>query len=501
MATAEITNRALYNTYKNGAVVDSTATDYRYIGYSNSSGEYKYSTCYKFVLPTIDGVINSITLTPYLNNPNTGNLVIPKSWKIGISPNTTNSYYASGNYNTTGTYTKTFSLKSNLAGGADVTLDPVTFNSVSGSNFTSGQTLYIYVYADLNNVISKAKITSLLGYVTYTPTTYYATKGTCTYATASVTPTSGTFGTSFTLTASSYANDDNYIYGGLTYTYGNNAGGGVNSPYASGYGAKQTITNTGTYSSDFTYTASASRYTADPAPNDVACTVSNVTSSNARVTVPSSGITTTFLGDYYYITVTDCNNIAGSLTGSTRFSRSTGYVNLTGLTSGTTHKMYVYAYNSYNERYYKISTVEFATDQSSYSATITANVTGSTSATASMSNLSSTTNLDSYWYLVKSDAGSTSTSISNYFRQNRGSTITLSNTTTPALSPGSSITLYAYVKSSVSGTYYKVGSVAIKTHSYIYYTDSNGNLIPCWTYMLIDGNWTQVILDVPGYKT
>lgn len=501
MATAEITNRALYNTYKNGVVVASTATDYRYIGYSNSSGEYKYSTCYKFVLPTIDGVINSITLTPYLNNPNTGNLVVPKSWKIGISPNTTNVYYASGSYDTTGTYTKAFSLNSNLAGGADVTLNPVTFNSISGSNFTSGQTLYIYVYADLNNVISKARITSLLGYVTYTPTTYSATKGTCTYATASVTPTSGTYGTSFTLTASSYANDDNYIYGGLTYTYGTNAGGGVNSPYASGYGAKQTITNSGTYRSDFTYTASASRYTADPAPNDVTCTVSNVTSSSARITVPSSGITTTFLGDYYYITATDCNNIAGSLTGSTGFSRSTGYVNLTGLTSGTTHKRYIYAYNSYNERYYKISTVTFTTDQSSYSATISSSNIGAQKATINISGLSSTVNLNSNWYLTDITNSATATSLSNSMYALRSSSITLGSSTFISLSPGKTKTLYAYVYSSASSKYYKVGSIVIKTHSYIYYTDSNGNLIPCWTYMLVDGNWTQVILDVPSYRT
>ena len=44
MATTSFASREVYNTYNNGAIVSASSRDYRYIGYSNSAGNSKYST-------------------------------------------------------------------------------------------------------------------------------------------------------------------------------------------------------------------------------------------------------------------------------------------------------------------------------------------------------------------------------------------------------------------------------------------------------------------------
>ena len=200
MATTSFASREVYNTYNKGAIVSASSSDYRYIGYSNSAGDSKYSTCYKFVFPVIDGTINSITLTPELYNPNAGNLLAGRAWKIGISIGSTNSNYASGIYSTEGIYTKSFALESNFLSGETRTMSPVTFTNVDSYKFLSGQTIYLYVYAAQQGIISKAKITALVGSIDYTPTTYYAKASTNSNsnATSSVSPSSGIKETSVT---------------------------------------------------------------------------------------------------------------------------------------------------------------------------------------------------------------------------------------------------------------------------------------------------------------
>lgn len=164
--------------------------------------------------------------------------------------------------------------------------------------------------------------------------------------------------------------------------------------------------------------------------------------------------------------------------------------NLTGLVANQPHTYYFYVYSSASGVLYQIGSVSFTTDASSYSADISASVTGATTATISMSSLSSTTNLDNYWYLIDNDGGATMASISDYFGQNRGSSINLSNITTPTVSAGSSHTVYAYVKSSASGKYYRVGSTTFTTDQSSYTaTIGTSNITP------VSGNITIASLS------
>ena len=261
-----------------------------------------------------------------------------------------------------------------------------------------------------------------------------------------------------------------------------------------------------------------------------------------------------------------------------------GEVSLTELSSGTSYIYYFYVYSSESGILYSVGSISFTTDNSSYSAVIEANVTGSTTATVSISNLSSNVNLDSNWYLsTESDVSSllnkyftctTTTSLPVTYSQQydysyeatinggtyylefdedipSGTTLTLDSDSNgnPTTSNGiwvytsqssntklsstkltfitvtdssstnmisadrnntielsdmnvcSTITYYAYVYSSASGNYYQVGSITFNTHSYIYYADSNGNLIPCWTYILNSstGELEKILLDIPNY--
>ena len=299
----------------------------------------------------------------------------------------------------------------------------------------------------------------MTGTITYTPTTYTPQHATDTYSTSSVSPTSGGKDTAVTFSASSFTNDNSYIYGNLKLIV-NGVDVKKNTGYASGYGGKLSISSSGTFATyaptsllNFSYYSTASRYAADP--GDVSCTYSDVTASSAKVTVPS-GITTTFLNSYYYITATDSGNVASSLTSATSFARSTGYINLTGLASSTQHKRYIYAYNSYNARYYKIGSVTFTTktpDPSSYTATLTASSITTNSAVISISGLSSTTNLNSNWYLSNS-SNATSFTLS----ASRSSNITLTG-----LNPNTTYTYYGYVYSNYSNKYYRVDDVTFTT--------------------------------------
>ena len=199
------------------------------------------------------------------------------------------------------------------------------------------------------------------------------------------------------------------------------------------------------------YYATASRYTADP--GNVNCSAAVRSSSQAIVTVPS-GITTSFLDDNYRITATNSGDVASSLSGATDFTRSGGSIVLAGLSAGTAYSRYIYAYNKYNARYYKIGSVSFTTDASSYSGTINTSST-TNSISISLPSVSPATNLDGNFYV-----GTSSSSSSITHSAARGSTITITG-----LSPNTPYTRYVFVKSSKSEVYYYINSATVTTQS------------------------------------
>lgn len=462
MATISFASREVYNTYNNGAIVSASSSDYRYIGYSNSAGNSKYSTCYKFVFPVIDGTINSITLTPELYNPNAGNLLAGRAWKIGISIGSTNSNYASGIYSTEGTYTKSFALESNFLSGETRNMSPVTFTNVDSYKFLSGQTIYLYVYAAQQNIISKAKITALVGSIDYTPATYYAkaSSNSNSNATSSVSPSSGIKGTSVTFSASSSGNTTSYIYSDLKLYVSTSSSGSTlvasKNEYAQGLGTKLSTSYSTTFSSNVWYYAKATANSASP--GTVSCSATKITNTTARISIPN-GITTTFIDSNYYI-----SSLSGSYYAAANFTkkasgaRTNKYVDLTGLESNKSQTWYVFAYNIYNGYYYKIGSVTFTTDASSY--TMTASVSNITSNSAVISITSGpepTTNLNSYWYLSTS-TDSSLISLENVSSALRTNIINLNNLDSQAI-----ITRNIYVYSTISGKYYKAGSISFET--------------------------------------
>lgn len=462
MATTSFASREVYNTYNNGTIVSASSSDYRYIGYSNSAGDSKYSTCYKFVFPVIDGTINSITLTPELYNPNTGNLLAGRAWKIGISIGSTNSYFASGIYNIEGTYTKSFALESNFLSGETRNMSPVTFTNVDSEKFLSGQTIYLYVYAAQQNIISKAKITALVGSIDYTPTTYYAkaSSNSNSNATSSVSPSSGIKGTSVTFSASSSGNTTSYIYSDLKLYVSNSSSGSTlvasKNEYAQGLGTKLSTSYPTTFSSNVWYYAKATANSASP--GTVSCSATKITSTAARINI-SDGITTTFIDSNYYISsLSDSYYAAVNFTKKASGARTNKYVDLTNLESNKSQTWYVFAYNTYNGYYYKIGSVTFTTDASSYTMTASVSNISSNSAVISItSGPEPTTNLNSYWYLSTS-TNSSLTSLENVSSALRTNTINLNN-----LDSQATITRNIYVYSTVSGKYYKAGSISFET--------------------------------------
>ena len=107
--------------------------------------------------------------------------------------------------------------------------------------------------------------------------------------------------------------------------------------------------------------------------------------------------------------------------------------------------------------------------------------------------------MENYFYIDEDSTGSVEGGASiddGEFVSPEESQITLTG-----LSPATEYTMYAYVCSEASGIWYQCGSITFKTHSYIYHTDNNGNLVPCWTYMLDESTGTlkQVLLDVSNY--
>lgn len=462
MATISFASREVYNTYNNGTIVSASSSDYRYIGYNNSAGNNKYSTCYKFIFPIIDGTINSITLTPELYNPNAGNLLAGRAWKIGISIGSTNSYFASGEYSIEGTYTKSFALESNFLSGETRNMSPVTFTNVESYKFLSGQTIYLYVYAAQQGIISKAKITALVGSIDYTPTTYYAkaSSNSNSNATSSVSPSSGIKGTSVTFSASSSGNTTSYIYSDLKLYVSTSSSGSTlvasKNEYAQGLGTKLSTSYPTTFSSNVWYYAKATANSASP--GTVSCSATKITNTTARISIPN-GITTTFIDSNYYV-----SSLSGSYYAAANFTkkasgaRTNKYVDLTNLESNKSQTWYVFAYNTYNGYYYKIGSVTFTTDASSYTMTASVSNISSNSAVVSItSGPKPTTNLNSYWYLSTS-TDSSLTSLENVSSALRTNIINLNN-----LDSQATITRNIYVYSSISGKYYKAGSISFET--------------------------------------
>lgn len=167
MPSVEITDRAVYQTYYNGGEIASS--DYRMVGYSNAGGSVRFSTCYKFVLPSYEGTPDSISLTVHLKNENSA-YYSGKTWKLGIA-NSLNGVYADGVYTSYGSHTVSFS--GDIAPGAT---QAFTVNITSSdAMFYPGATIYLYVYSGAAE-FNEARITTLTGVMYYTaPTRYIST--------------------------------------------------------------------------------------------------------------------------------------------------------------------------------------------------------------------------------------------------------------------------------------------------------------------------------------
>ena len=149
---------------------------------------------------------------------------------------------------------------------------------------------------------------------------------------------------------------------------------------------------------------------------------------------------------------------AANFTKKASGARTNKYVDLTNLEPNKSQTWYVFAYNIYNGYYYKIGSVNFTTDASSYTMTASVSNISSNSAVVSItSGPEPTTNLNSYWYLSTS-TNSSLTSLENVSSALRTNIINLNN-----LDSQATITRNIYVYSTVSGKYYKAGSISFET--------------------------------------
>lgn len=469
MTTLSATSVTHYKTYQGQAsspYYKERAAEPHYMGYSynNTTSTNRYCTSYGIQLPTFDGTVNSITFTMKCIRGGSSNIDPQKTYKIGLA-NDANNSYPTGEYNVYGLYTGTFTNSTTIS-TSEVTLTATYGVSDMGTSsslanyLTSGKYFYAFFYSGAQQA-NWLQLKSLSVSINYTPTTYYAKVSTNSNsnATSSVSPSSGTKGTSVKFSASSSANTVNTIYSDLKLYVSTTAGGSTavarKTNYAQGLGTKISTSYSTTFRSNVWYYAKATATSADP--GDVNCTVSNITSTSAKIYIPD-GITTTFLDSYYYISSLSNNYYSSNFTYKIRGARSNKYVDISGLTPGTNQTWYVFAYNSYNNCYYKIGSVNFTTDASSYNMTASVLNIGSNSATVTItSGPTPTTNLDGYWYLSTS-TDSISSSLAEVSSGLRTSDIDLIN-----LKPETTISRSIYVYSNISKRYYKAGSITFET--------------------------------------
>lgn len=167
-----------------------------------------------------------------------------------------------------------------------------------------------------------------------------------------------------------------------------------------------------------------------------------------------------------YIYYTTSSSLPTS-TPSTRIDLQGGTSGNSGQISITSSKTYYfYVRSSVSKKFYKIASTTVTPDASSYSCTISVSNIGTTTANFSHSTLSSTTNLNSKWYLTTRHTAATiagnvfNADVGNGNRNNAISGINL----TPAVTQ----TVYAYVYSSASNYYHLVDSIEVTTSASSY---------------------------------
>lgn len=524
MATITGISGVHYKTYQGQAAspyYKERAAEPHYMGYSynNTTNTSKYCSCFTIQLPDFDGVVSSVKFSLSCIRGGSANISAGKTYKIGLA-NDVNNAYPTGDYTSIGSYTGTIS-NSTTVSTSEVVISK-TFNNYDMGSYplsgylTKGKKIYIFLYSGAQEA-NWLQVKSLSVDITYTPTTYYAKVSTNSNsnATSSVSPSSGIKGASVKFSASSSGNTTSYIYSDLKLYVSNSAGGSTlvasKSGYAQGKDATLSTSYNTTFSSDVWYYAKATANSADP--GDITCTATNITSTSARINIPD-GIKTTFLDDYYYISSLSNNYYASSaFTQKAYHTQSSKYVDITNLTSNTNQTWNVYVYNLYNNYYYKIGSVNFTTDASSYSIEASvSNVTSNSAIVTISSGPTPNTNLDNYWYLSDSNEDIAS-SILNQTSALRIDTINLNNLNSQSL-----IQKNIYVYSSVSKKYYKAGTINFETATQSYeaslivtgISDSEADITLFGLnstinldnkYYLTETNYGQIVSDLNIYSS
>lgn len=138
---------------------------------------------------------------------------------------------------------------------------------------------------------------------------------------------------------------------------------------------------------------------------------------------------------------------------------TSGSITNVSVTSSKT--FYFWARSSVSKIYYKIASVTVIPDASSYSCTVNVSNIGTTTANFSHSTLSSTTNLNSKWYLTTKHTAATVAG--NVFNADVGNGDRNSAISGINLTPGVTQTVYTYVYSSASNYYHLVDSIEVTT--------------------------------------
>lgn len=501
------------NTY-DGGYPDSAAA--YHFGYGRAG--QKWVTCYKCVLPSFTGNFTKLTInlsvvrgTAYPTNKTS-------TWKVGLDSlapayNAATGYWTSGSgyvgssYSTTGTYLDTFSGTITTS-ASSFTLE---YTGNSTGLFSSGRTIYIYLYSGASgyNSIKVSSISASL------------TSGAVTGTNLVIGNSSSSMGTSATILPSNktlywgvsglqyqvknYTKFYLYLKNELSFTNGQ-----TTAPSATALSTYSSTTNTA-YSFTQSFTVPTSKIKIyDPLgggypvvaiaqnasgywriggsgnnpvarsvyldPTDwfksrINCSVSVTGKNTATITAVHSSSNNPRYLTYVemstspmsqYGTSTYSGTMSGYCTfNSTTSTSTTKTISKTGLTAGKTYTYYPVAYGDTSycvDRYFGLGqTITFTTDADYTGVSISASVTGSTTATIQCG-VSSKINLDGNIYYSTtsglSSKPSTYVSMGNYYSISKNLT---------GLTPEQPYTYYFYVYSSASGVLYQIGSVSFTT--------------------------------------
>ena len=217
-----------------------------------------------------------------------------------------------------------------------------------------------------------------------------------------------------------------------------------------------------TYASSTYYGLESISFTTDDEVANYSGTITATVTSSSTATINVDNLTSDInLTGYYFAVKTDAGESVSSLSSYVRGDNDG--INLTGLAANTSHTYHIYAQSSESGIFYKINSITFTTDASSYSGTITASSIGITSANLSLSGLTPTTNLDGKWYISETNNSNAVSSLSVLGSGGQSSSISVSN-----LAESSQTKLYGYVYSSASKLYYPIGSVTFITSASSY---------------------------------